>query len=175
MAIFRSNPAGQVLLKAMADHLGVSVPALRAANRTPRIAHARWQVMYVLRQVGEYSYPEIGLLLTKDHTTVMFGCQKIAEGLAIDSVLRSEVEMLLSIARKAFGKIVPMPTKPTEDGTPSKPPLMLLLEMERDECLRDAQNSHRRAMLLDAAITRLMGKEEQLVTVNVDRADEVIS
>jgi chromosomal replication initiator protein len=48
--------------------------------------------MYLLREETDSSLMEIGQLLGgRDHTTVMYGCEKITEELNSDARLRQEV------------------------------------------------------------------------------------
>lgn len=54
----------------VAKRTGVDVPDLLGRRRTPRLAAARRELYYALRCEG-LSYPEIGGLLDRDHTTVL--------------------------------------------------------------------------------------------------------
>jgi chromosomal replication initiator protein len=48
--------------------------------------------MYLLREESHFSLPQIGEALGgRDHTTVMYGCDKIAEMLETDDRLRRQV------------------------------------------------------------------------------------
>jgi chromosomal replication initiator protein len=51
--------------------------------------------MYLLREEARLSLPQIGEVLGgRDHTTVMYGCQKISELLEQDDRLRRQVANL---------------------------------------------------------------------------------
>jgi chromosomal replication initiator protein len=56
------------------------------------VALPRQVAMYVLREDGNISLPQIGEALGgRDHTTVMHACSKVAEMIETDSNLRRKV------------------------------------------------------------------------------------
>lgn len=62
----------------VAEFFGVRVADLRARRRTKSLAHARQVAMYLVRQITQCSFPEIGEYFGgRDHTTVLHGCQQI--------------------------------------------------------------------------------------------------
>ncbi len=57
--------------------------------------------MYLLREEANVSLPQIGEALGgRDHTTVMYGCDKVAEMLEEDDRFRRQV---LSIKERLYG------------------------------------------------------------------------
>lgn len=64
------------LLVALAREFGVAVDDLRVPDRQQSIAAMRCIAMATLREHTRMSYPEIGRLLLRDHTTVMSGCAR---------------------------------------------------------------------------------------------------
>lgn len=56
---------------------GISVEELVGRGRTKTVATARHEVMYWIRTKMKWSFPEIGKLFERDHTTVMAACRKI--------------------------------------------------------------------------------------------------
>jgi chromosomal replication initiation ATPase DnaA len=60
------------LLAQVAREFYVSVPELRSASRRSDLVEARWVAMAVLRKWG-YPVDEIGRLLARCHSTVVYG------------------------------------------------------------------------------------------------------
>jgi chromosomal replication initiator protein len=65
---------------------------LRGRDRSKEVAYARQIAMYLAREETESSLPQIGASLGgRDHTTVMYGVEKISEQIESDEQLRREV------------------------------------------------------------------------------------
>lgn len=50
---------------------------ISTASRKPLVVRLRWCVMFVLRERG-FSYTQIGDIFNKDHSTVMYGLEKVS-------------------------------------------------------------------------------------------------
>jgi chromosomal replication initiator protein len=82
---------GQIL-STIAQEYGVSMDELLSQSRSQRIAFPRQVAMYILREESELSLPKIGELLGgRDHTTVMYGHEKISDLLERDKNLRRKI------------------------------------------------------------------------------------
>ncbi len=80
------------VVEAVAQVFGVSVGELRERNRARQIALPRQVAMYLLREEAQISLPQIGEVLGgRDHTTVMYGCDKVADMLEQDDRFRRQV------------------------------------------------------------------------------------
>ncbi len=55
----------------------LSSKALVRPGRQKTVANARAVAMYLMRQVCDQSYPEIGDYFERDHATVMHNCKRI--------------------------------------------------------------------------------------------------
>jgi chromosomal replication initiator protein len=85
----------------VAKAYGVSVEQLLGRDRSRQIALPRQVVMYLLREEAKISLPQIGETLGgRDHTTVMYGCDKITDLLERDDRLRRQV---LDIREQIYG------------------------------------------------------------------------
>ncbi len=81
------NPASEkldsspdIVLKAIADQFDISIEELKGNSRRREISWARQIGMYLMRQHTKLSLPRIGEEFGgKDHTTVMYSCEKIAQ------------------------------------------------------------------------------------------------
>ncbi|HLE73183.1 MAG TPA: chromosomal replication initiator protein DnaA, partial [Anaerolineales bacterium] len=83
------------LVEAVGKAFGISQERLLSRDRSAEVALARQVAMYLLREEAKLSLPVIGELLGgRDHTTVMYGCQKIGELLERDERLRRQVAVL---------------------------------------------------------------------------------
>lgn len=63
------------VIKAGADAFGISVIDIVANRRSGNIAHLRFAIAFVGRMVTLRSYPEMGRILKRDHTSVWHGVQ----------------------------------------------------------------------------------------------------
>ncbi len=79
------------VLQTVADHFKATFEALTGRERTKEIVWARQVAMYLIREETEASLPTIGEILERDHTTVMYGCDKVAELVERDDAVRKEM------------------------------------------------------------------------------------
>jgi chromosomal replication initiator protein len=86
--------AGQIL-STVATYYGISEEDLRSAQRSRRIAQPRHIAMYLLREETDASLPQIGAELGgRDHTTVLYGYERVRARLEHDDQLKREVMTL---------------------------------------------------------------------------------
>ncbi len=89
--------SSEEILKAVATHYNLTVDDLRGARRTRRIAFPRQIAMYLIREETDSSYPQIGAQLGgRDHTTILYGYERINSRIEEDSKLRREIMTLKS-------------------------------------------------------------------------------
>jgi chromosomal replication initiator protein len=68
------------IIKAVADHYGVTLNDITTGGRTKQLALARQIAMYILRTTLSLSLKEIGSLFdNKDHTTVMHAIKRVSD------------------------------------------------------------------------------------------------
>jgi chromosomal replication initiator protein len=80
------------VVRTVADAFGIEMDRLLSRDRTRKVALPRQIAMYLLREESNISLPQIGDALGgRDHTTVMYGCEKIADLLERDDRLRRQV------------------------------------------------------------------------------------
>lgn len=86
----------------VASAFGISSEKLMGRDRTREAALPRQVVMYLLRQEANVSLPQIGEALGgRDHTTVIYACEKVADMLERDDRLRRQV---LKIREQLYGQ-----------------------------------------------------------------------
>jgi chromosomal replication initiator protein len=80
------------IIAAVAEHFGVDEDRLLSTDRTRQVALPRQVAMFLIREGTDASLPKIGEVLGgRDHTTVMYGLDKIASLLETDEGLRRQV------------------------------------------------------------------------------------
>jgi chromosomal replication initiator protein len=87
----------------VADKFKVTVDQLIGRDRSREIALPRQVAMYLLRRESNVSLPQIGEALGgRDHTTVMYAIQQIANKIETDSGLRRDV---IDIKQQMYGQV----------------------------------------------------------------------
>lgn len=86
----------------VAASFGITAEKLMGRDRSRTAALPRQVVMYLLRKEANVSLPQIGEVLGgRDHTTVMYACEKVADMIERDDRLRRQV---LQIRDNLYGK-----------------------------------------------------------------------
>jgi chromosomal replication initiator protein len=88
----RSKVQADDIVHRVADTFGVSIERMLGRDRSREVALPRQIAMYLLREDAACSFPQIGDALGgRDHTTVMYACQKVGDLLERDDHLRRQV------------------------------------------------------------------------------------
>lgn len=88
----RSEVRPDEIVRRVAEAFGISVESMLGRDRSRQVALPRQIAMYLMREEANISLPQIGEALGgRDHTTVMYGCEKVAEMLEQDDRLRRQV------------------------------------------------------------------------------------
>jgi chromosomal replication initiator protein len=101
----RKEVAPDQVLRMVSNAFGVTVDQILARDRSRQVALPRQIAMYLLREEAQISLPQIGEVLGgRDHTTVMYGCEKVADLLEQDDRLRRQV---VDIRDQLYGQMAP--------------------------------------------------------------------
>ncbi len=106
VASFLADPSKRALtpkrvMEAVAEFYSVSLDDILGTCRKRELVVPRQITMYLMRQELNFSFPTIGLQLGgRDHTTVMYACDKIGGMLEAEERLRLEVE---NIKQRLYG------------------------------------------------------------------------
>ena len=85
----------ETIISVVSEVLKVSPEDLKGSSRRREISNARHIAMYLMRQHTDLSLPRIGEEFGgKDHTTVMYSCEKIAKQLKKDTQLSQTISQL---------------------------------------------------------------------------------
>ncbi len=85
----------QRLLRTVAEEFEVTVEQLMSTTRSRKVVLPRQVAMYLLREDARYSFPQIGHFFGgRDHTTVMYACEKIARAYERDETLRKRIRRI---------------------------------------------------------------------------------
>lgn len=98
----RSALAPDQVVAVVADAFGITSERLMGRDRSREVALPRQVAMYLLREEANVSLPQIGLALGgRDHTTVMYACEKVADLLERDDRLRRQI---IQIRETLYGR-----------------------------------------------------------------------
>jgi len=85
------------ILAVVAERFGVKAEALCGSRRTRTIAGPRQVAMYLTRQLTDLSLGEIGRLFGgRDHTTVLYACEKVANLIQSENSFADKINGLIS-------------------------------------------------------------------------------
>lgn len=88
----RQEAQPEQVVRQVAEAFGVTVEEMLSRDRSRQVALPRQIAMYLLREEANASLPQIGQVLGgRDHTTVMYACEKVADMLERDDRLRRQV------------------------------------------------------------------------------------
>ena len=82
------------IFSAITDHYGISRDDMVGKKREKAIAEARHISIYLIREITEMSFPNIGKLYDRDHTTILSSYQKISRQVKSDPVFALELNEL---------------------------------------------------------------------------------
>ncbi len=98
LADFLPQPSSitpKTVLEVVSEFFGISLNNLTGRSRARDVAFPRQVAMYLMRDMGDLSLPRIGEELGgRDHTTVMYACDKIAEMVETDDRTRKQIMQL---------------------------------------------------------------------------------
>lgn len=97
----RREVEAEEVVRKVAEAFGLTVERMRGRERSREVALPRQIAMYLLREEANVSLPQIGDVLGgRDHTTVMYACDKVADLLERDDRLRRQV---VEIRERIYG------------------------------------------------------------------------
>ena len=85
----------QSVINAVAETFSIPIDDIKGNSRRREISQARQVGMYLMRQHTDLSLPKIGAVFGgKDHTTVMYSCDKVAQKIKQDLSLSQTIRQI---------------------------------------------------------------------------------
>lgn len=88
-------------LKATAEYYKLTPKELRGNATWQPLARRRLLMIFIMRTTGGYSFPHIARFLARHHTTVMYACRKMQEGLTSDADLVRDHAAIIALLQRA--------------------------------------------------------------------------
>jgi len=85
------------VIRMVTKYYGVSLCDLVSRRRGAALVRSRQMAMYLARMLTKCSLPAIGHLLERDHSTILYGCRKIAAQRLQDANLDAEIRELTDL------------------------------------------------------------------------------
>ena len=86
-----------LIIDCVADYYGLSSALLRGNSRKKEIAVARHAAVYLTREMTGLSLPRIGDAFSRDHSTIINSCEKIAKMMEESDVMKATIADLKKI------------------------------------------------------------------------------
>ncbi len=93
-AIKNTTISVEEVIEKVADSFNLSYDDIVGSSRESKISLARHVAMYITRQLTNVSYPTIGSAFGRDHSSVIYACDKIKKSTAKDLNLKRKIQML---------------------------------------------------------------------------------
>ena len=86
----------ELIIDMVSEHYDISQADIVSSKKSKNIAYPRQICMYLCRNLTEFSLEDIGKAIGKrDHTTILYGIQKIEKDLKEDRSLQNTIEVLI--------------------------------------------------------------------------------
>ncbi len=86
------NPTPDFIIKAVAKYFETDPSLLLGKNNSEKIVMPRQIAMYIVRDMVGLSYPKIGEIFKKDHSTVMHAIKKLNDLMEKDDALKTQIQ-----------------------------------------------------------------------------------
>ncbi len=86
----------EIIIEIVADFFNITTEEILSKKRSRNIAFPRHIALYLSRELTEFSYPELGRIFARDHSTMVSSFKLIEKQLPEDKELFNHVQELLS-------------------------------------------------------------------------------
>jgi len=101
------------ILAAVGDYYGITPQEIAGRGRSREVSNARQVTMYLAREQSNASLAEIGETLGgRNHSTVLYSCERVADLVSTDSRVRRDIQIILQTLQP---EVVPVPRGKQED------------------------------------------------------------
>lgn len=73
------TPEQTSIIASVCKYYGITKEQMLGQRRQKHLVKARQASYWLYENLTDFSYPRIGLIHKRDHTTVLYGCSKITE------------------------------------------------------------------------------------------------
>ena len=88
------NPTPEMIIREVSRYYCIPVEKLQGSGRSKDMVLPRQVAMYLVREMTDYSLPEIGKVFSRDHTTVLHSINKIENYLKETSEMDNIIKTL---------------------------------------------------------------------------------
>ena len=88
------NPTPEMIIREVSRYYCIPVEKLQGSGRSKDMVLPRQVAMYLVREMTDYSLPEIGKVFSRDHTTVLHSINKIEDYLKNTSEMENIIKTL---------------------------------------------------------------------------------
>ncbi len=86
------NPTPEFIIKAVAKYFEINPEDITGKDRSQKMVEPRKVAMYMVRDMTHLSFPKMGEVFNKDHSTVKHAIDTLEEQLKDDAVLREKIQ-----------------------------------------------------------------------------------
>ena len=86
------RPSAEKILQEVSAYYNVDAEKVKGKARSKDVAFPRQMAMYMMRQLSQMSMPDIGKFFDRDHTTVLYGLERVETSLREDPQLQNVVD-----------------------------------------------------------------------------------
>ncbi len=86
------NPTPDFIVKAVAKYFEMDTESLLSKNKSQEYIVPRQIAMYMVREMTNLSFPQIGKFFGKDHSTIMHATKKLEEKMKTDNDLKTQIQ-----------------------------------------------------------------------------------
>lgn len=86
-----------IIIEKSAEYFNVSKKDILSTTRAKEVKNARQAAIYLTREILDLSFPSIGEIFNKNHTTILYSYEKLKKDLATDKTLQNSIKELTTL------------------------------------------------------------------------------
>jgi len=83
-----------MVIDAVARHHALKPSDIISDSKTANLARPRHIAMHLARELTDWSFPALGKIFRRDHSTIQYACRKVKKDLKTDADLRAKLEFI---------------------------------------------------------------------------------
>ena len=83
------------IINKVSSHYGVAIEDMKSKKKTSAISNARHVASYIIRELTDKSFKEVGLIFSRDHTSVMHSCETVKTQMKTVKNKNAEIKRLI--------------------------------------------------------------------------------